>query len=129
VEFPFDIVGAVEAVEKRVPFGYWLMKILLSGAVLYAILLVIRSLWLEFIWPLAKFVTVTGEVVLANFRNGNAIHLSMPDWSSSGRSVRFAVALFIFGIFTVSAFQFTRFLAAKIKALETAIDNYRSLLW
>jgi hypothetical protein len=50
----------------------------------------------------------------------------MPDRFSA---LRVGVAVFISGVLIGVTFQFTRNLAAKIKALETAIDNYRSLLW
>ncbi len=126
MEFLFDLERAVEAVEKRVPFGHLLMRCLLSGAVLYALLLLIHSLWFEFIWPFAKFVTMTGAVVAADLRNGNPFRLLMPDWFSGSRIV---VAVFISGVLVGVIVQFTRNLATKIKALETAIDNYRALLW
>jgi hypothetical protein len=71
MEFLFDMERAVEAVEKRVPFGHSLMRCLLSAGVLYAILLLIHSLWFEFIWPFAKFASATGAIVVADLRNGN----------------------------------------------------------
>jgi hypothetical protein len=55
VEYLFDLERAVEAVEARVPFGAFIIKVLLSMTCLYLLLFLTTRLAIDYFWPVARF--------------------------------------------------------------------------
>jgi hypothetical protein len=128
MELLFDLERAVEAIEKRVPQGQLLMKVLLSGAVFYGIFFVFHGLWSDCIWPVAQFTATAGTNIVASIRNDSPPHFTWPD-VFAGDNWAWIVA----GFLLVTLYEFGKrafdHMSAQIRNLANAVDKYQSIFW
>ena len=117
MEHLFDLERAVEAVENRVPLGKPGMRLLLSGALIYALFYVFRALTLDLFWPSAQFVVHLGLAFPA-----------VPKVNLLRVAEGFVVGS-LAGTATVLANKALSNMIARIRDLESAVDKYRSLFW
>jgi hypothetical protein len=119
MEYLFDLEGAVEAIEKRVPFGHTATKLVLSLAVIYALFLLLRALALDLFYPLAHVITLLAVQIFSSER------IAIPRVNVASGSI--AAALFGAAMGWVLHAQEVAY--ARIKVVEAALENYRGLFW
>jgi len=111
----------VEAVETRVPYGKQGMRIVLSAGLLYTLLALLRNLFVEFLFPIAQSLIS----VISGAR-------PLPHLFSQANSITILVYS-LAGVMLSSLILWFRYLLSKtyaeVKALEKAIENYRSIFW
>jgi hypothetical protein len=108
----------VEAIENRVIYGKPAVRILLAGALVYALLYVFRSLALDFFWPATQF-------IVALISNGPRPNISRNLLST----LPWVLAAGTLGAATAAANVALSKLYFRFKAIESALDKYRSMLW
>jgi hypothetical protein len=120
MEYLFDLERAVEAVEAPVPFGKFGMKVLLSFGVLYFLLVLSRSLALEFFWPLVQF-------AILNAHNGDGLLRASPRLAAT--VLPWVLALVVLALATFGIHRVLSKIYFQLKGLEAVIDRYQAIFW
>src|SRR5579864_8080490 len=118
MEFLFDLERAVEAIEKRVPFGHYAVRVLLSLAVLYSVLVLVQLLALEFVLPATKTGTAIATRGLSSPLSIASLTTALLPWG---------MAAGILGLALIGVRRLQTKLYLQLATLQTGITTYQSV--
>lgn len=119
MEFLFDLERSVEAVEKRVPFGHFATRLLLSLAMFYGIVELSFALNKEVLSPLVSFL----EGIVTRVFSGEPL---LPTIRGIGHGTLKAIVI---GFLIGSVWSAEAAIYRAMKGVQTTLERYQLIFW